>query len=141
MNRKKCKKEGCTNPVWSGGLCKNHIAKKPMKKRISLNYMSKKRHDLLDKAIKAQVMHEFFMEIWKERKHRSEVSRTPLGKEARSIFFHHILPKSKHFEAAFDKENIILLTPDEHNNVENDMYKYLEINRRRELLLIKYNLI
>ena len=39
----------------------------------------------------------------------------------------------------YDKENIILLTADEHSIVHLDMYKYEEINKRRELLLIKYN--
>lgn len=104
-------------------------------------YVTKKQHDLLDKVLAATLMHDFFMEIWKERKHRSEVSGTPLSREPLSIYFHHILPKRKHWEAAFDKENIILLTGDEHNNVENDIYKYPEVNKRRKKLLIKYDLI
>ena len=87
------------------------------------------------------LMHEFFMFIWRKRRHVSEVSGKRLGKEPLSTYFHHILPKSKYEQAAFDPENIILLTPDEHNNVENDMYKYEEINERRETLLRKYDLI
>ena len=84
-------------------------------------------------------MRKFFMEIWKERIHESEVSGTYLGKEALSTFFHHILPKSKYPEVAYDKSNIILLTLDEHTNVETDMYKYEEVNRRRIQLLNKIN--
>lgn len=142
MNRKKCKYKGCTNPVWAGGLCQNHIKRKPLPKMNNkLHYVSKKGNDLLNKAIVAEFMHEFFMQIWNERKHRSEVSGTPLGKEALSTFFHHILPKSKYWDAALDPENIILLTPDEHGNVESNMYLFEEVNRRRELLLKKYNLI
>ena len=83
-------------------------------------------------------MHLFFMDVWKKRKHVSEVSGTPLGKEAMSTFFHHILPKSKYPEVAYDESNIILLTLDEHTNVENDIYRYEEINKRRESLKLKY---
>ena len=57
------------------------------------------------------------------------------------MYFHHILPKSKYPEAKYDEENIILLTPQEHSSVESDMYKYEEVNRRRELLKIKYNIL
>ena len=79
------------------------------------------------------------MEIWKERIHESEVSGTYLGKEALSTFFHHILPKNKYPELAYEKSNIILLTLEEHTNVENDMYRYPEVNVRREQLLNKIN--
>ena len=55
-----------------------------------------------------------------------------------STFFHHILAKEKYPDAAYDESNIILLTLDEHTNVENDIYKYEEINKRRESLKLKY---
>jgi hypothetical protein len=58
-----------------------------------------------------------------------------------SVYFHHILPKEKYPEACFDEENIILLTLLEHADVESDMYKFEEINRRRILLLVKYGKI
>ena len=61
-----------------------------------------------------------------------------LGKEPLSVFFHHILPKEKYPEAALDEENIILLTLEEHDNVERDMYKYDVINSKRIKLLEKY---
>jgi hypothetical protein len=86
------------------------------------------------------IQREFFLSIWKKRPHRSEVSDTYLGQEALSTYFHHILPKEKYPEACLDKENIILLTLEEHSNVENDMYRYEEVNKRREQLLKKYNL-
>jgi hypothetical protein len=83
-------------------------------------------------------MREFFLSIWKKRLHRSEVSGVYLGKEAMSTYFHHILPKEKYPEACLDEENIILLTLEEHSNVENDMYKYEEVNNRRNQLKLKY---
>ena len=85
-------------------------------------------------------MREFFLLLWKKFSHYSMVSGKYLGNEPLSIFFHHILSKEKYPEARLDEQNIILLTLDEHSDVENDMYKYPEVNRRRELLKIKYEL-
>jgi len=84
-------------------------------------------------------MREFFLKIWRKRRHYSEVSQEYLGKNPLTIFFHHILAKEKYPQAAFDEENIILLTFDEHTAVENDMYKYEKINEKRKQLLEKYN--
>jgi len=81
-----------------------------------------------------------FLEIWNERPHKSEVSGKGLGKEPLTIFFHHIFPKKKYPERAFDKDNIILLTWEEHDNVEINMFRYEEINNRRNQLIIKYTL-
>ena len=81
---------------------------------------------------------EMFLDIWKKKPHKSEVSGVYLGKEPMSTYFHHILPKEKYPEACLDEENIILLTLEEHSNVENDMYKYEEVNERRNHLLKKY---
>ena len=76
-------------------------------------------------------MQEFFLSIWKERAHKSEISDESLGDEALSIFFHHILPKKKYDIVKFDPENIILLTLSEHESVELNMYKYTKINYLR----------
>ncbi len=81
---------------------------------------------------------DFFLQIWRKRRHYSEVSGDYLGSEPLSVFFHHILPKEKFPEAEYDEDNIILLTFDEHNNVEMDMYKYPEVNTRRDNLKLKY---
>ena len=83
--------------------------------------------------------HLFFMDIWKKRPHRSEISGVYLRKEPSSAFFHHILPKNKYPEVRMDEENIILLTIDEHADVESDMYKFDIINQRRINLLKKLN--
>lgn len=85
-------------------------------------------------------MQQFFLQIWKKRLHLSEVSGLPLVGEPLSVYFHHILPKEKYPQAAFDEENIILLTLDEHTNVESDMYRYEEVNKRREKLKQKYEI-
>lgn len=84
-------------------------------------------------------MFKLFMDIWHKRKHYSEVSKRWLGEEPLSIYFHHILPKSKYKDAMFDEENIILLTADEHGKVENNSTFFEEINKRREYLIRKYD--
>jgi len=81
---------------------------------------------------------EMFLDIWKKRAHYSEINGQYLGKEPMSTYFHHILPKEKYPEACLDEENIILLTLEEHSNVENDMYRYEEVNNRRNQLNLKY---
>ena len=85
-------------------------------------------------------MKDMFLRIWKKRLHLSEVSGLPLVGEPLSIHFHHILPKSKYPQAALDEENIILLTLDEHDQVEKDIYRYEEVNKRREQLKKKYEI-
>lgn len=85
-------------------------------------------------------MRDFFLQLWKKRMHKSEVSGEYLGSEPLHVFFHHILPKSKYPEALLDEENIILLTMLEHGNVETDIYKYEEVNKRRKQLKKKYEI-
>ena len=109
--------------------------------------MAKKSSFLLNKLDKSEEvirqiseMQEFFLQIWRKRLHYSQVSMDYLGKEPLSVFFHHILPKEKYPQAMYDEENIILLTLEEHDNVERDIYKYPEVNRRRELLKKKYDI-
>ena len=49
-NTKKCKIEGCNNPVWGSGLCVNHKPRKPMVKKSSL--LSKKLDKSEDNSLK-----------------------------------------------------------------------------------------
>jgi hypothetical protein len=90
---------------------------------------------------KSLLLREMFLDIWKKRSHHSEVSGDYLGREPMSTYFHHILAKEKYPEACLDEENIILLTLEEHSNVENNMYRYEEINNRRISLKEKYNIL
>jgi hypothetical protein len=85
-------------------------------------------------------MQQFFLQIWKKRQHLSEISGLPLVGEPLSVYFHHILPKNKYPEAALDEENIILLTLNEHDQVESDIYRFEEVNKRREYLKQKYEI-
>jgi hypothetical protein len=137
---KLCLVEGCNNPRFSNGCCKNHTIRKPLLSNSTIPYKRKtEQKPLKDLDIKLE-MRNLFLKMWNEKPHISEISGINLGSVASSAFFHHILPKSKYSKGMLDEENIIILSMDEHNNVENDMYKYEEINKRRELLKIKYNL-
>lgn len=123
---KKCDKE----------YCFQHKPRKPLKATSGFT-KSVKKEDPIRKNIE---MKDFFLQIWKDRPHKSEISGLPLGSEPLSTFFHHILPKSKYPEACLDEENIILLTWEEHDQVESDTTRYEEVNKRREQLKKKYDI-
>lgn len=118
-----------------GEYCFRHKSRKALAKKSSLS--TKKLDKSEDNSLK---MKEFFLSIWNKRPHRSEVSNTYLGNEPLTVFFHHILPKEKYKDASLDEENIILLTLEEHDQVEMDMYRYDVVNQRRNHLKTKYNL-
>ena len=114
--------------------CFQHKPRKPLSSGNKPSLTTKKKVS----DGKSHQMREMFLDIWKKRPHKSEVSGAYLGKEPMSTYFHHILPKEKYPEACLDEENIILLTLEEHSNVENDMYRYEEVNNRRNQLNLKY---
>jgi len=116
-----------------GEYCFSHKPRKP----LAQSKFNKSGFSAVN-AQEINEMRDFFLLIWNKRPHHSQISMDYLGREPMSTFFHHILPKEKYPEARLDEENIILLTLDEHTTVESDMYKYPEINNRRELLKIKY---
>lgn len=95
------------------------------------------RKEALDKLYTRNL---FFSSIWSKRPHKSEVSGEKIHGEILTVYFHHILPKNDYPQAEYDEENIILLTWQEHDQVEIDRFFYPEINRRRDLLKIKYNI-
>lgn len=57
---------------------------------------------------------DLFLEIWEERDHKSELSGEFLGDEPNAFFFAHILGKGAYPQLKFSKENIMLVTHDEH---------------------------
>jgi len=107
---------------------------KPLKKGVTFK-TGKAGKKSLEKALEMQY---FFLKIWNKRPHKSEVSGDYLGAEPLSAYFHHILPKSKYPDLEYKEDNIILLTLDEHANVESDMYKYDIVNQKCKELTIKY---
>lgn len=108
------------------------------RKRLKISSKPKRKPKLTVHSDEPSEMVRFFMWIWSRRPHKSEISGDSLGKHPMSSYFHHILPKSKYPQLEFKEDNIILLTLQEHDNVEMDMYRYPEINKRREKLIKKY---
>ena len=143
----KCKTCGKNS---DGEYCFQHKAKKPLltgrgltSKGIFSQIRARPATDLkkTNEKIDREAMKLVFLSVWKKRPHKSEVSGDYLGKEPMSTYFHHILAKEKYPEACLDEENIILLSLDEHSNVESNMYRYDEINNRRNKLKQKYNIV
>ena len=116
------------------------LRRTPLKRKSShINRVSKKRQaEIVQSVSNGYKMWEIFESIWAVRPHRSEVSDTPLWNPIKSYYFHHILPKSIYEDAKYDKDNIILLTFEEHQKVENLTNFFEEVNKRREILLLKY---
>ena len=130
----KCKK---CNKNCDGEYCFQHKPRKPLAKMSAIMH---KKTNIVQNNEQALEMKMFYVSIWKKRKHYSEVSGQYLGSKPMSTYFHHILPKEKYPEASLDEENIVILSLEEHSNVENDMYKYEEINKKRIYLKRKYNI-
>lgn len=121
-----------------GPYCFRHKTKKPLKATRSLRMKNRKGVDENPREENKELV-ELYMRIWSKRPNYSEISGEWLGREPLSIFFHHIIPKRENKEAIFDEENVILLTFQEHQNVENNKFRYEEINNRRNYLEKKYN--
>lgn len=119
----------------NGEYCFQHKPRKPL--AANKGFKNVKKEEPIRQTVE---LHEFFLQIWRKRLHYSEVSMDYLGREPLSVFFHHILPKEKYPQAALDEENIILLTLNEHDQVEKDIYRYEEVNKRREKLKKKYEI-
>jgi hypothetical protein len=118
-----------------GDYCFLHKPRKRINVQPLTNYVKKEQP-----IREISEMRDFFLQLWKKRPHKSEVSGSSLGSEPLHIFFHHILSKEKYPEAMLDEENVILLTLWEHADVEADIYKYDEVNKRREQLKQKYEI-
>lgn len=140
---KVCKIEGCCSPVFSKGMCKFHVPKKRIKSSPhSLRTSTIKYKPKVDKYTKEEreALTALYKRIWAKRSHVSEISEEKLYTPLRTMF-HHILSKHKYEELILKEDNVILITPQEHANVELNPTRYEEINRRRELLLNKYNIL
>jgi len=92
-------------------------------------------------VIDTERMYALFKSLYIKRGKKSEISGEFIPFSSLKLCCHHIMPKSKYEELKFEPSNIILLTPEEHGNVEINSTRYEEINRRRELLKTKYNIL
>ena len=120
-----------------GEYCFQHKPRKPLSSAKGFKVKVPEKHPITQMS----PMKDMFLRIWKTRPRKSEVSGDYLVGAVSTVFFHHILPKEKYPQAALDEENIILLTWQEHDQVETDPTRYEEVNKRREQLKQKYEII
>lgn len=78
----------------------------------------------------------FYKEHWDSCPHKCEECGTNLGREALTLFFHHLLPKSKYPMFRHTHENIVVLCPDCHSQAESNISK-LEYTKNRTLQAVK----
>lgn len=86
---------------------------------------------------KGSLMAFFFLEIWEERKgdrYCYETGKKLYG-DPSSTMFHHILEKSKYPQFKFEKWNIVLLTPEVHEQVHLNIDKTPRVKALKEYLL------
>lgn len=57
---------------------------------------------------------DFFLEIWNERPHYSDVSGDYLGETPYAYYFSHVLSKGAYPELKFFKDNVVFMTLSEH---------------------------
>lgn len=76
-----------------------------------------------------------FKKIWDNRSHYSEISGEPLERYTDELWlciFAHILPKSHYPRYKYSEENIMLVTPSEHQLLDQGTYdqraKYPKVN-------------
>lgn len=141
--KNKCQKcqsncEGANTMCWKHKP-KKQLARSQIKPKPFIAQKTEK--DIALENLQQHAMLLFFQELWKKRRHYSEVSGEFLGNQFSTIYQHHILGKKKYPEASFDEENIVFLTAQEHSSVELNKNKYEEINKRRIILNKKYNIL
>jgi hypothetical protein len=131
LRAKKCKSVGCNNPVWSNGLCKNHIPKKRIR-----SHKDKPQKDIgeIDK------MREFFNSLWeklpKVKKCRACGKR--IFGENLTIYWDHLLEKEIFPQFKYEPKNMFFCCPDCHTEKSNGFPKPLHLQAiekaKKELL-------
>ena len=107
---KTCRFQNCNYPIFSHGLCNRHQWARTDKELKRLKYRRKKTDVSL---------YGLFREIFDEREHVSFLSGRPLYANVDvSIwlcYFAHVLSRKMYPKFIIKKENIVLLTPEEHS--------------------------
>ena len=148
IKRKQCSIEGCNSFVWKEGLCQRHLPpshfqsssekKGNMLKKFS--EAGKKRRE--EKVAKTKELHEFMFKWWSnlsiEKRLKCWNCGTRLNKEFSTAYCDHLIPKSTHWELAFEEQNLFNCCLDCHSNKENGFCgenHQLAIDKAKEIFL------
>lgn len=132
---KTCQMEGCTSRVWSGGKCRLHAPKAPIKrgflKRKPSSPAPQKREDG-ERMFKEMA---FWYNTRPERRCEQCGERLPL--QFSTVYVHHLLPKAKYKDVKFDSSYWMMLCVDCHSTWEQS-FKGDVIRLRTEEALDRY---
>lgn len=106
MKIKKCTSCGFSK-IWSKSLCKICFLNANPPKKIQYKSAKQKLKDV-DKREYINKQFKMFFDIWSKKRHYCESCGLWLGNEPLSIFFDHLLEKSKYPEFALMENNIYL---------------------------------
>jgi 5-methylcytosine-specific restriction endonuclease McrA len=105
---------------------------KPVKKYTITKVSKKRQKKLEDQKELHKLDKEFYLEIWLASPHVCQCGcNKKLGKEPLTLFFHHLLEKRNYPQFRHTPENIMILAPDCHQQVEVDIDKRPAVKRRR----------
>lgn len=90
------------------------LKKSPLRKQNPLTAKKKQ----AARAIEREEDEKFYLEIWNDRLHKSDLTGKYLGFEMKTIFFHHLLPKSKYPDYRHCEWNILLCEDKWHSQIE-----------------------
>ena len=110
-----CGKEGF---IWSQGMLKECFLRLNPPKKIAYKSAKQKVKDVAKREY-TQKQFNLFYDIWTKRRHYCQSCNLWLGDEPLSIFFDHLLEKSKFPEFALLEENIFLCCGDCHSKKTN----------------------
>lgn len=116
--KKNCKNCKTEQFIWKAGLCKSCSSILNPPKKISYKSAKQKIKDIEKKEYTSKQFSMFY-DIWAKRRHYCESCNLWLGDEPLSIFFDHLLEKSKFPEFALSEENIFLCCGDCHSKKTN----------------------
>ena len=129
----------CANNEYRETAIKNKRAKEGPERKDFNN----KRNKIKPRSKKGQKTAkedtEFFKGIWLSRPHYSEVSGVFLGNEYNPVFMSHVLTKGAYPKARHWKENIVLMTFEEHNLYEFGDRSTKEFKNMFKKVMLKYS--
>jgi 5-methylcytosine-specific restriction endonuclease McrA len=111
---------------------RDHRNDPKVKKKYIIPKVSKKRaKQILEQKATLEADKEFYKAIWAASPHWCFECGKKLGREPLTLFFHHLLEKRNYPQFRHTPENITILCPDCHSQVEVDLDKCPKTKERR----------